>query len=90
MSEKNKNKSLSQKVFGAENNSAASIGEKKLGKYSDIAIRMFHTRVLKPSEMLLPAIGELAGVDFSLILIGMNCLWFLAEWYFAKKKDLPQ
>ncbi len=57
----NKNRSLSQKVFGAEENSAASIGEKKLGKYSDIAIRMFHTKVLKPGEMILPAIGELAG-----------------------------
>ena len=61
MSEQNKNKSLSQKVFGAEDNSAASIGEKKLGQYSDIAIRMFHTKVLKPGEMILPAIGELAG-----------------------------
>ena len=61
MSDNNENKSLSQKVFGAEQNSAASIGEKKLGKYSDIAIRMFHTNVLKPGEMLLPAVGGLAG-----------------------------
>ena len=61
MSENNQNKSLSQKVFGAEQNSAASIGEKKLGQYSDIAIRMFHTKVLKPSEMILPAVGGLAG-----------------------------
>ena len=61
MSEQIQNKSLSQKVFGAEQNSAASIGEEKLGKYSDIAIRMFHTKVLKPGEMIFPAIGGLAG-----------------------------
>ena len=61
MSENNQNKSLSQKVFGAEQNSAASIGEEKLGKYSDIAIRMFHTKVLRPGEMVLPAVGGLAG-----------------------------
>ncbi|MCR5484269.1 MAG: MFS transporter [Clostridiales bacterium] len=61
MSEENKKKSFSQKVFGAENNAAASIGENKLGKYSDIAIRMFHTRVLSTKELSIPAIAEFAG-----------------------------
>ncbi|MBR2730579.1 MAG: MFS transporter, partial [Clostridia bacterium] len=61
MSEKTPNRSLSQKVFGAEENAAVSIDEKQLGKYSDIAIRMFHTKVLRTKEMILPAIGELAG-----------------------------
>ncbi|MCR5484270.1 MAG: MFS transporter [Clostridiales bacterium] len=61
MSEETNNKSLSKKVFGAEENSAASINKKELGKYSDIAIRMFHTKVLTTGETILPAIGELAG-----------------------------
>ncbi|MBQ7653598.1 MAG: MFS transporter [Clostridia bacterium] len=47
-------------VFGAEENSAATLSKKKLSKYSDTAIRMFHTRVLSPKELLFPAIGEFA------------------------------
>ncbi|MCR5040949.1 MAG: MFS transporter [Clostridia bacterium] len=65
MSEQQNNQSNAAKnfvegVFKAEDNSAANLGEKKLGRYSDIAIRMFHTPVLTPGESLLPAIGQLA------------------------------
>ncbi|MBO4913922.1 MAG: hypothetical protein J5449_01835 [Oscillospiraceae bacterium] len=38
-----------------------------------------------PSTAMVIAIGERVGVDFSLILIGMNCLWFLVEWRFARE-----
>ncbi|MCQ2461997.1 MAG: MFS transporter [Clostridia bacterium] len=61
MSEQNsKLKSFTDQVFGAEKNSAASIGESKLNKYNNIAVRMFHTSVLTPKEMVLPAIGQFA------------------------------
>ncbi|MBQ1552184.1 MAG: MFS transporter [Clostridia bacterium] len=48
-------------VFKAEDDSAASLGERRLNKYSDIAIRMFHTNVLSTKEALWPAIGEFAA-----------------------------
>ncbi len=38
-----------------------------------------------PSTAMVIAVGERVGIDFSLILIGMNCLWFLAEWIWNKK-----
>ena len=66
-------------VFGAEENSAASISKKKLNKFSDISIRMFHTRVLSPKELVLPAIGEfatqmLAGLEQYRLLYFVNVL----------------
>ena len=62
MSEKNTNvKSFMEGVFSAEENSAATLGEKKLNQYNDIAVRMFHTGVLAPREMLFPAVAELAN-----------------------------
>ena len=68
--EKNTNvKKFVEGVFAAEDNSAATLGEKRLGKYSDIAIRMFHTGVLTPREMLFPAIAQLANQ----ILTAVNC-----------------
>lgn len=61
MSEKQSSaKNFVEGVFGAESTSAASIQKKHLGKYSNIAVRMFHTGVLTPKEMLYPAIGEFA------------------------------
>ena len=38
-----------------------------------------------PSTALVIAMGAQVGVDFSIILIGMNCLWFLAEWRWSPK-----
>ena len=66
-------------VFGAEENSAASISKKKLNKFSDISIRMFHTRVLSPKELVLPAVGEfatqmLAGLEQYRLLYFVNVL----------------
>ena len=62
MSEKNTDvKSFVEGVFSAEQNAAASLGESRLNKYSGIAIRMFHTGVLTPREMLFPAVAELAN-----------------------------
>ena len=69
MSEKNENvKSFVENVFAAEENSAATLGEKTLNRYSDIAIRMFHTGVLSPREMLFPAIAQMANQ----ILVAVN------------------
>lgn len=48
-------------VFAAEGNSAAALGEDKLGRFSATAIRMFHTGVLTPREMLFPAVAQLAN-----------------------------
>ena len=57
----NKNvKDIVQGVFTAENNSAASLQDEQKIKYSKLAIKMFHTNVLTPKEMFLPAIGEFA------------------------------
>ena len=59
---------FTETVFAAENASAASLGSEKLGKYNDVAVRLFHTPVLSPGEMLLPAIGQWA----SKLLLGLN------------------
>lgn len=70
MSEQNvERKSLAEKAFGAEDNSAAGLGKAKLSKYSDLAIEMFHSSVLTPKEMILPSIGQLATKFFT----GLNC-----------------
>jgi len=53
-------KNITKNIFKAEDNSAATIKGEKLNKYSSIAVRMFHTSVLTPKEMLLPAIGQFA------------------------------
>ena len=54
-------KSFVEGVFGAEDNSAASIEKEHLGKYSNFAVKMFHTGVLSPKEMMMPAIGQFAA-----------------------------
>ncbi|MBQ6019595.1 MAG: MFS transporter [Clostridia bacterium] len=47
--------------FEAEQNSAAGLGRERLGRYTEIAIRMRHTRVLTTREMMFPALGEMAA-----------------------------
>jgi len=37
-----------------------------------------------PSTALVIAIGERIGVDFAIVLIVMNCLWFLVELFFGR------
>lgn len=79
MSEQPGLKNFAEQVFGAEKNSAANIGEQKLNKYSSIAIKMFHTSVLTPKEMILPAIGQcatkfLGGLDSYRTLYFVNVL----------------
>lgn len=76
----NKNvKDIVQGVFTAESNSAASLRDEQKVKYSRLAIKMFHTNVLTPKEMFLPAIGEFAtkllkGVDVYRTLYFVNVL----------------
>lgn len=66
MSENNADrKSFVDRAFGAEENSAASLGKEKLSKYSTLAIEMFHSSVLTPKEMILPSIGQLATKFFT-------------------------
>ncbi len=54
------NRSFVETAFNAESNSAEALGESRLGKYSSIAIRMFHTPVLSVKEMVYPGVGEFA------------------------------
>jgi|GEM_PF-4521087 len=60
MSEKNKPKNFVEAAFTAESNSAANLAEKDLNKYSSIAVKMFHTPVLTPKEMIYPGVGQFA------------------------------
>lgn len=79
MEEKNGAKSFVEGVFSAEENSAANLSGQTLGKYNNIAVRMFHTGVLTPKEMLFPAIGQfasklLSGLDVYRTLYFVNVL----------------
>ncbi len=59
MSEEKKSvKNVVNKVFSAEENSAATISEAKLSKHSRTAIKMFHTSVLTKKEQFAPGIGQ--------------------------------
>ncbi|MBR6780601.1 MAG: MFS transporter [Clostridia bacterium] len=80
MSENNKSvKNFVEGVFTAEDNSAAKLQDEQRSKYSRLAIKMFHTNVLSPKEMFLPAIGEFAtkvlgGVNVYRTLYFVNVL----------------
>ncbi|OQA65669.1 MAG: Inner membrane symporter YicJ [Firmicutes bacterium ADurb.Bin262] len=52
---------LVERVFGAEENSAAKIGAEKLSKYHGIADKMFNTNVLRTRELFYPALASFAG-----------------------------
>ena len=72
-------RSFVEGVFGAEKNSAANIESEHLGKYSNFAVKMFHTGVLSPKEMFLPAMGEFAakllkGITYYRTLYFVNVL----------------
>jgi len=49
-----------RRVFAAEENSAAALGEESLGRHAGVAGRMFHTPVLATREMLAPGIADFA------------------------------
>ena len=55
-----KGKNVIGAFFEAESASAASIDKKTLSKYSDIAVKSFHTRVLDGKELSIPAIAQFA------------------------------
>lgn len=38
-----------------------------------------------PHTALMIAIGDQLGIDFSIVLFVVNCVWFLAEWRFGKE-----
>lgn len=64
MSEAPNERNFVKRAFSAEKGSAAALGQGKLNKYSDLAIEMFHSKVLTPKEMLLPSLGQLATTFF--------------------------
>jgi len=57
-------KSFRETVFGAEEHSAAKMGQEKLNRFQNIATRMFHTPVLSAKEIGIPAISR-AGRQIS-------------------------
>ncbi len=72
-------KSFTERIFGAESTAAVSIDKSRLSKYSDIAIRMFHTSVLSPKEMAYPTVAEfatrlLSGITYYRTLYFVNVL----------------
>ncbi|MBQ2306803.1 MAG: hypothetical protein II184_04740, partial [Clostridia bacterium] len=56
----NDNKHVINAFFEAESASAASIDKKTLSRYSAIAVRSFHTRVLDGRELSIPAVAQFA------------------------------
>ncbi len=54
-------RSFVEKVFGAEENSAAKLEKEKLSKYRNIADKMFNTNVLSTKELAFPALASFAG-----------------------------
>ena len=56
----NDNKHVINAFFEAESTSAASIDKKTLSRYSAIAVKAFHTRVLDGRELSIPAIAQFA------------------------------
>ena len=56
----NENKHVIAGFFEAESSSAASIDKKTLNRYSAIAVKSFHTRVLDGKELSIPAIAQFA------------------------------
>ena len=57
-------KNITQKVFGAEENSAATLGKEKLNKYNSLAVNMFNTSVLITKERMAPGLAALADKLF--------------------------
>ncbi len=53
-------KNVLRTFFDAEDNSAATLDKQKLNEYSNIAVKMFHTRVLDGKELAVPAIAQFA------------------------------
>ncbi len=66
-------------VFSAEENSAAATEKKRLEKHGGTAVKMFHTSVLRPRELVLPGVGQFAekilmGVEVYRMLYFVNVL----------------
>ena len=57
-------RNLREKIFGAEEHSAAKLDPERLGKFQHIAARMFHTPQLSAREVGIPAISR-AGRQIS-------------------------
>ncbi len=53
-------KKVVDRVFSAEENSAAALGSEKLSRHNRLAIKMFHTSVLTNKEKFAPGVGQFA------------------------------
>ena len=62
------NEKFQERIFGAEEGSAAKTDRAKLERHRDIAAKMFNTPVLSRKEMAFPAIADFA----SALLRGLN------------------
>ncbi len=70
---------ITERIFGAEKNSAASIDKEHLAKFQKVAVRMFRTPVLRPREMAFPVLQSvssslLGGIDGYRTLFFVNVL----------------
>jgi len=63
------NRKLTEKIFGAEENSAAKMDPEKLGQVRDIAEQMYNTPVLSTKERWMPALAR-AGREISGLING--------------------
>jgi len=51
-------KSIKETLFGAEDNSAAKMGQESLGRFQRIAARMYHTPQLSARERAMPSLAQ--------------------------------
>jgi len=69
---------LAEKIFGAEENSAAKLDPEKLGRFQGIAARMFHTPQLSAREVGIPSLAQ-AGRQIGEMLVGNYSSFFFVN-----------
>ncbi|MDR1465542.1 MAG: MFS transporter [Oscillospiraceae bacterium] len=72
------NRSLKDRIFGAEENSAASMDPEKLRKFQHLAARMYHTPVLSAKEIAAPAIAKLGRQMSEMIYNTYRMIFFVS------------
>ena len=73
-----KKRNLRETIFGAEENSAASLDPEKLSRFRRIAARMYHTPVLSAKEVGMPAIAK-AGRQISDMINNSYRMYFFVS-----------
>ena len=72
------NRSLKEKLFGAEENSAAKLDPAKLGQFRRIAERMYHTPQLSAKEVAMPALAKVGNSISDLIAGNYRTVFFVS------------